>query len=45
VNRSEARSPLDWISVMLPADGSGRMPLTGALTLTDRSVLLPRVHM
>jgi hypothetical protein len=43
--RSESRRPVDSICVMLPAVETGRTPLIGALTLIDRSVSLPRVHM
>ena len=45
LKRADARLPLDWTSVTLPTVGSGRTPFVGALTLTDRSVLRPRVHM
>ncbi len=45
VSRSLARRPVDCISEMLPAAGSGRTPSMGAFTFTERSVFDPRVHM
>ncbi len=45
VMRSAARSPVDPISVMLPAVESGRTPSMGALTLIERNTSVARVNM